>query len=45
MIKDPNSKWLLGDRSSSWLKMKPDYVKVSDIDAVRTSLINVSINS
>mmetsp|Transcript_20380 Transcript_20380/g.61402 ORF Transcript_20380/g.61402 Transcript_20380/m.61402 type:complete len:1176 (-) Transcript_20380:177-3704(-) len=34
MIKDPQSKWQLGDRSYAWLKIKPDYIESPDIDAV-----------
>lgn len=43
MIKDPQSKWQLGDRSYAWLKIKPDYIESPDIDAVRNSASKVAM--
>ena len=34
VVKDLDSPWKTNDRSNSWLKLKPDYVHASDIDAV-----------
>ena len=34
MVKALDSPWRSADRSSLWLKMKPDYVHSADIDAV-----------
>lgn len=34
IIKALDSPWQMNDRSNAWLKIKPDYVHSSDIDAV-----------
>ena len=34
MMKLLDSQWRANDRSGTWLKIKPDYVKQADIDAV-----------
>ncbi|GHP12181.1 DNA ligase [Pycnococcus provasolii] len=34
MIKSLSTKWLPNDRSTAWLKLKPEYTQVMDIDAV-----------
>ncbi len=34
IIKAADSPWVTNDRSSAWVKLKPDYVRQSEIDAV-----------
>ena len=34
IIKAADSPWVTNDRSSAWVKLKPDYVKQSELDAV-----------
>ncbi len=34
VVKNLNSQWVPNNRGDSWLKIKPDYVKERDIDAV-----------
>ncbi len=34
MIKALDSEWKLNDRSGTWVKLKPDYVEVADVDAL-----------
>lgn len=34
VVKNLNSQWLPNDRSDAWLKIKPDYLRKHDLDAV-----------
>ena len=34
VIKDLNGEWKPGDRSSNWMKIKPDYLKTEDLDVL-----------
>lgn len=34
VVKDLEGEWIPGDRSSNWMKIKPDYLKTEDLDVL-----------